>query len=187
MFRSILGVWRERLAFTRRSPSRLQGSHRSAILKASNNEVLFSPAATFSRHLSRESQGTPQSSSRLGPLKPLALRWMLPPTPSASGVACRSPSTPTCCGTAAATNLPARDTIPEGCKRGSGTETFSIRCAIPGWRPIGSGISGGGEGSGVFPVIVYYSRNRFPADTAMVIGAGAMIRRASNEYVRWRP
>jgi len=33
--------------------------------------------------------------------------------------------------------------------------------SLPSWRPIGSGISGGGERSGVFPVTVYYSRNRF--------------------------
>ena len=37
-------------------------------------------------------------------------------------------------------------------------------------------ISGESEWPVVFPPTVYYSRNRFPADTAMVILAGAMIR-----------
>jgi hypothetical protein len=41
--------------------------------------------------------------------------------------------------------------------------------------PTGSGISGGGERPLVFPLTVYYSRNRFLADKAMVIRAGAML------------
>jgi hypothetical protein len=38
-----------------------------------------------------------------------------------------------------------RGTIPGRCKPGSGTATFSIRCAIRSWLPIGSGISGEDE------------------------------------------
>jgi hypothetical protein len=47
-----------------------------------------------------------------------------------------------CCGMAAATPWRTPATTRGRCRHGSGTRTFSTRCAIPSWPPIGSRISG---------------------------------------------
>ncbi len=81
-----------------------------------------------------------------------------------------------------------RGTTRERCKRGLAIAISSIRCATRSWRLVDLETSGGSEWPVVFPLTVYYSRNRFLADNAMVVRAGAMLRGGhSDEYARWRP
>src|SRR5258707_10632215 len=93
------------------------------------------------RRLQREQGPTPHVfvSERGAPMAPKSFHALIQRLGERAG--CPSRSIPTCCGMAAAMSWRTRGTTPGRCKRGSGTATFSIRCAIPSWRPIGLEIS----------------------------------------------
>jgi hypothetical protein len=75
-------------------------------------------------------------SERDGPMTPKAFHDYS--VGSGRGQRCNSRYIRTCCGMAAAMPSPTPATTPGRCRLGSGTETFSTRCATPSWHRTGS-------------------------------------------------